>query len=44
MEHEYIAHHIRRKISGLEYLIVSIQPRKYLEDYPKCSAIPKSGR
>ena len=29
MEHEYIAHHIRREDSGLEHLIASIQLRKY---------------
>ena len=37
MEREYIAHHIRRKDSGLEHLIASIQPKKYSKDYPKRS-------
>ena len=41
MEHEYIAHHIRRKDSGIEHLIASIQPRKYSEDYPKRSTDSK---
>ena len=44
MEREYIAHHIKRKNSGLEHLIASIQPRKYSEDYPKRSANSKSGQ
>ena len=34
MEHEFIAHHIKED-SGLEHLIVSMQPRKYSEDYSK---------
>ena len=37
MESEYIAHHIRRKDSGLEHLIASMPPRKYSKDYPKRS-------
>jgi len=41
MEREYIAHHIKRKNSGLEHLIASIQPRKYSEDYPKRSTDSK---
>jgi len=41
MEREYIAHHIRRKNSGLEHLIASTQPRKYSEDYSKRSKDPK---
>ena len=32
MEREYIAHHIRRRNSGLEHLIASMQPGKYLKD------------
>ena len=35
MEREYIAHHIRRRDSGLEHLIASFQPKKFSEDYPK---------
>ena len=37
MEREYIAHHIRKKNSGLEHLIASTLPRKYSEDYSKRS-------
>ena len=37
MESEYIAHYIRRRNSGLEHLIASMQPRKYLEDYSRRS-------
>ena len=37
MESEYFEHHIRRNDSGLEHLIASIPPRKYLKDYPKRS-------
>ena len=37
MESEYIAHHIRRKDSGLEHLIVSMQLGKYSEDYSRHS-------
>ena len=37
MEREYIAHHIRRRNSGLEHLIASMQPGKYSEDYSRCS-------
>ena len=37
MEREYIAHHIRRKNSGLEHLIASMQPRKYSKDYSRRS-------
>ena len=40
MEREYIAHHIRRKNSGLEHLIASTQPRKYSEDYSMRSKTP----
>ena len=36
MEREFIAHHIKDD-SGLEHLIASIQPNKYLEDYSKYS-------
>ena len=36
MKHEFIAHHIKDD-SGLEHLIASIQPNKYLEDYSKYS-------
>ena len=35
MEHENIAHHIRRRDSGPEQIIASMQPRKYSEDYSK---------
>ena len=34
MEREFIAHHIKDD-SGLEHLIASMQPKKYLEDYSK---------
>ena len=44
MKRDYIVHHIRRKNSGLEHLIASLQPRKYAEDYPKRSANSKSGQ
>ena len=44
MEREYIAHHISRKNSGLEHLIVSMQPRKCLEDYSKHSIDCKDGQ
>ena len=37
MEHEYIAHHILRKNSGLVHLIVSMQSKKHSEDYSKHS-------
>jgi hypothetical protein len=37
MECEYIAHHIRRRNSGLEHLIASMQPGKYSEDYSRSS-------
>ena len=37
MEREYIAHHIRRRNLGLEHLIASMQPKKYSEDYSRCS-------
>ena len=37
MEREYIAHYIRRRDSGLEHLIASMQPRKYSQDYSKHS-------
>ena len=37
MECEYIAHHIRRRNSGLEHLIASMQPGKYSEDYSRRS-------
>ena len=37
MEHEYIAHHIRRRNSWLEHLIASMKPKKYSEDYLKHS-------
>jgi len=37
MEREYIAHHIRRRNSGLEHLIASMQPEKHSEDYSKRS-------
>jgi len=37
MEREYIAHHIRRRNSGLEHLIASMQPGKYSEDYSRRS-------
>jgi hypothetical protein len=36
MELEFIAHHIEED-SGLEHLIVSMQPRKYSEDCSKHS-------
>jgi len=44
MERDYIVHHIRRKNSGLEHLIASLQLRKYAKDYPKRSANSKSGQ
>ena len=37
MECEYITHHIRRRNSGLEHLIASMQPGKCSEDYSRCS-------
>ena len=37
MEREYITHHIRRRNSGLEHLIASVQPGKYSKDYSRCS-------
>ena len=37
MECEYITHHIRRRNSGLEHLIASMQPGKYSEDYSRHS-------
>ena len=37
MQREYNAHHIRRRNSGLEHLIPSMQPGKYSEDYSRCS-------
>jgi hypothetical protein len=36
MEREFITHHIKED-SGLEHLIASMQPRKYLADYSKHS-------
>ena len=39
MEHEYIAHHILRKNSGLVHLIVSMQSKKHSEDYSKHSKV-----
>ena len=44
MEREYITHHISRKNSGLEHLIVSMQPRKCSEDYSKHSIDSKDGQ
>ena len=44
MEREYIAHHISRKNSGLEHLIVSMQPKKHSEDYSKHSMDSKDGQ
>ena len=44
MEGEYIAHHIRRRNSGLEHLIASFQPKKYSEDYSKQSTDSKLER
>ena len=35
MEREYITHLIKRKNSGLEHLIASMQPGKYSEDYSR---------
>jgi len=35
MEREYITQHIRRRNSGLEHLIASMQPGKYSEDYSR---------
>ena len=37
MEREFIAHHIKEDDSGLEHLIASRQPRKYLKEYSKHS-------
>ena len=37
MERDYNAHHIRRRNSGLEHLIASMQPGKYSEDYSRRS-------
>ena len=37
MEREYIVHHIRRRNSGLEHLIASMQSGKYSEDYSRRS-------
>ena len=37
MEREYIAHHNRRKNSGLEHLIALMQSGKYSEDYSRRS-------
>ena len=37
MEREYIAHHIRKRDSGLEHLIASMQPEKYSKDLLKHS-------
>ena len=37
MEREYIAHHIRKRDSGLEHLIASMQPEKYSKDHSKHS-------
>ena len=42
MEREYIAHHIRRRNSGLEQLIASMQSGKYSEDYLRHSKNSKS--
>ena len=36
-EHEYIAHHIRKRDSGLEHLIASMQPEKYSKNYSRHS-------
>jgi hypothetical protein len=36
MEREFITHHIKED-PGLEHLIASMQPRKYLEDWLKHS-------
>ena len=35
IEHEYIAHHIRRRDSGLEHLIASMQPEKYSKNHSR---------
>jgi len=35
MEREFIAHHIKKDIRGLEHLIALMQPRKCSEDYSK---------
>ena len=37
MEREYVAHHIRKRDSGLEHLIASMQPEKYSKDHSKHS-------
>ena len=37
MEGEYIAHHIRRRNSGLEHLIASMQLKKHSNDCTKHS-------
>ena len=37
MEGEYIAHHIRRRNSGLEHLIALLQPTKHSNDCTKHS-------
>jgi len=37
MEREFIAHHTKEDDSGLEHLIASIQPRKYMKHYSKHS-------
>jgi hypothetical protein len=41
MECEYIAHHVRRRNSGLEHLIASMQPGNYSED---CSRLSKDSK
>ena len=37
MERKFIAHHTKEDDSGLEHLIASIQPRKYMKHYSKHS-------
>ena len=44
MEREYIAHHIRRRNSGLEHLIASMQLGKYSKDYSRHSNDSKCSR
>jgi hypothetical protein len=37
MESEYIAHHIRRRNSGLEHLTTSMQAEKYSKNFSRSS-------
>jgi len=43
MEREYIAHHIRRRHSGLEHLTASMQPKKHSEDCTEHSKDSEDG-